>query len=261
MIRWCAYCQRYQGEVAPFENYSVTHTLCESCEASGAYLHEQPRTLERIQSFFTRVGRGGTGPGVTATEVVQEGAALGLDPIDLLLGIVQPVLRQIGARWERAEATIAEEHRISALCAGVTLMLLESDPRLAELRHRRPPQVLLVAAEGNQHTIGLQILEVLLLRNHVSTVTAYPGLPDDEVVEITRSLRPRVLAISAAVPQQMGSAIAVAHRIGDWPPSERPRVVVGGMGLRCGEPLPVPSDGSVSVCTDVGSLIELAATA
>ncbi len=234
----------------------MTHTLCERCEANGAFLREQPPSLERIQRFLARVARGGTDPGITAREVVHEGAALGLDPVDLLLGIVQPVLRQMGERWARAEATIAEEHRISALCAGVSLMLLDSDESLAALRHTRPPCLLLVAAAGNQHTIGLQIMEVVLLRNHISTVTAYPGLPDAEVEQVARTLRPRVVAISASLPEQVASAVAVARRLSEWPAAERPHVVVGGIGLR-GEPVSLPSDGSLDVCSDLRSLIDL----
>jgi len=36
MIRWCAHCQRYQGDVEPLDDYSVTHTICEDCVARGA---------------------------------------------------------------------------------------------------------------------------------------------------------------------------------------------------------------------------------
>jgi methanogenic corrinoid protein MtbC1 len=257
MIRWCAYCQRFQGEVAPFDDYAMTHTLCEHCEATGAFLRKQPATLKRIRHFFSRVARSGIAPAVTAQEIVQEGAALGLDPVDLLLGIVQPVLRQVGERWARAEATIAEEHRITALCAGVSRLLLEGDATLAALRHEQPPRVLLVAAEGNQHTIGLQIVEVVLLRNSISTFSAYPGLPDDEIAELARLLRPRVVGISAAMPEQVACAVAVERRLREWPPAERPRTVVGGLGPRC-EPSQLPDDGSLSVCTDFRSLIALA---
>src|SRR5512139_77926 len=184
MIRWCAYCQRYQGEVAPFDDYSMTHTICESCRASGAFMSRPSADLDAIRNFFGRIALAGPDLGLTPSEIVAEGASLGLEPLDLMLGILQPLLYQLGARWERSDATIAEEHRISGTCAAVIQSILESDESLAALGRMRPPTVLLVAAEGNDHVLGMRILEVVLLRHHIPTVAIYPGLPVTEIVQL-----------------------------------------------------------------------------
>jgi methanogenic corrinoid protein MtbC1 len=256
MIRWCAYCQRYQGEVEPYDDYSVTHTICEVCEARSAYLSKEPPSLESIRLFLGRLARLGTGPGPTAAELVAQGAALGLDPDDLLLGVVQPVLHRIGERWARKEATIAEEHRVTALCSALIERVAEADPDVAALRQAQRPEVLLVVAEGNHHTLGVQILEALLIRSRISTFTLYPGLPADETVELARSLSPRVVAISAALPEQLEPALRVANHLADSPPSERPRVVVGGLALRDDRAL--PAGAPLIPCRDPRALLELA---
>jgi methanogenic corrinoid protein MtbC1 len=256
MIRWCAYCQRYQGEVDPFDEYSLTHTICEACEARAAYLRKEPPSLESIRHFLGRMARIGTGPGPTAAELVAQGAALGLDPDDLLLGVVQPVLHRIGERWARAEATIAEEHRVTALCAAVIERIAEADPKVVELRQAQRPDVLLVVAEGNQHTLGIQILEALLIRSRISTFTLYPGLPADETVQLARSLAPRVVAISAALPEQLEPALRVAERLADSPAEERPLVAVGGFALRADPSLRVGAP--LVPCRDPRELLELA---
>lgn len=256
MIRWCAYCQRYQGEAEPYDDYSVTHTICEPCEAREAYLSSEPTSLEAIRRFLGRLSRVGTGPGPTAAELVAQGAALGLDPADLLLGVVQPVLHQIGDRWARSEATIAEEHRVTALCSALIQLIAEADPSIAALRQARQPEVLLVAAEDNHHTLGIQILEVLLIRNRISTFTIYPGLPPEETVRLARSLSPPVVAISAALPEQLKPALQVADHLAESPPGRRPLVVVGGLALR-GENRP-PAGGPLVPCRDPRALLELA---
>lgn len=256
MIRWCAYCQRYQGEVEPFDDYSVTHTICEACEARAAYLSKEPPSLESIRHFLARMARIGTGPGPTAAELVAQGAALGLDPDDLLLGVVQPVLHRIGERWARGEATIAEEHRVTALCAAVIERIAEADPRVAALRQAERPDVLLVVAEGNHHTLGVQILEALLIRSRISTFTLFPGLPVEETVRLARSLAPRVVAISSALPEQLEPALQVAARLADAPHQDRPLVVVGGLALR-GD-LGLAAGAPLVPCRDPRALLELA---
>jgi methanogenic corrinoid protein MtbC1 len=259
MIRWCAYCQRYQGEVEPYDDYSVTHTLCEACEARDAYLSEEPASLESIRHFLGRLSHIGTGPGPSAAELVAQGAALGLDPADLLLGIVQPVLHRIGDRWARSEATISEEHRVTALCSALIQLIADADPNVAALRQAQRPEVLLVVAEDNHHTLGIQILEVLLIRNRISTFTIYPGLPTDETVRLARSLSPRVVAISAALPEQLQPALRVANRLAESPPDKRPLVVVGGLALRGESSL--PAGAPMVPCRDPRTLLELASRA
>jgi methanogenic corrinoid protein MtbC1 len=257
VIRWCAYCQRYQGETWPYDDYSVTHTICDACEAHAADFVCQPARIEAIQRFFQRVLRTDTMPGPNAAELVAEGAALGIGPVDLLLGIVQPVLRRIGDRWARSEATIAEEHQVSARCSAIVDLLVHADPSLAQLRQAPHPEALLVAAEGNFHTLGLRVIEAYLVTHRISTFTVYPGLPAGEVVELAQRLSPRLLAISAALSEHVLSAVDVARRLATWPSGARPEVVVGGFALRSDTPS-LPPDAPLVACSDLRVLLELA---
>ena len=259
MIRWCAYCQRYQGEVEPFDDYAMTHTICDLCVAQEAFRKQQPQELESIRRFFLRVAGIAADRAPSAAELVAEGAALGLDPVDLLLGIVQPVLHQIGDRWARSQVTIAEEHRVTAVCSSVILSILQAEAIPAAVRRARQPTVLLVSADGNDHTLGIQILEVFLVRNQIPTVTIYPGLPSQEIVSLARSLVPRVVGISAAMPEQVQAALSVAEGLADLPPATRPLVVVGGLALRSGSSLPAGSQ--LHTCRDLQAFLELARSA
>jgi methanogenic corrinoid protein MtbC1 len=257
VIRWCAYCQRYQGETWPYDDYSVTHTICNACAVHAADFAGQPPHLEAIQRFFQRLLRVDAVPTASPAELVAEGAALGIGQIDLLLGIVQPVLRQIGERWARAEATVAEEHQLSARCSAIIDFLVHADASLAGLQQAVRPAALLVPAAGNVHTLGLRMIEVYLITHRISTFTVDPGLPAGEVVELARRLSPRVVAISAALPQQLRAAVEVGQRLAALPDGARPEVAVGGFALRSDMPA-VPADARLVLSNDLRVLLELA---
>jgi methanogenic corrinoid protein MtbC1 len=254
MIRWCAYCQRYQGEVEPYDDYRITHTICANCMSRGAYRSGEGADLQPLREFFARLANPGLGVLPSASEVIEEGAHLGIDPLDLLVGVVQPVLQQIGQRWLRSEITISEEHRVTALCGAVIESIASKEPSILALRDARPPDVLLVGAEGNFHTLGIQLVEVLLLRDRVSTFTVHPGIPAEEVLRLARVLGPKVIAISVALPTQVSSATWVAERVADWPESTRPRVAVGGHAISSWH----ISDARLFPCQDARALVELA---
>ena len=255
MIRWCAYCQRYQGEVAPYDDYAMTHSICKACYDERVYECAGGADLEPLRQFFARIANAGMGPSPSPAEVVAEGARLGLDPVDLLLGVVQPVLQQIGERWVRSEITISAEHRVTALCSALIQWIASADPSISALRDAHPPDVLLVAAEGNQHTLGIQIIEVLLLRHRVSSFAVYPGIPAEEIVALARTLTPKVVAISVAIASQLNCARLVAERVSAFPPENRPRVVVGGHAIR--EDYAPPGDVSIIGVRDPRALLEL----
>src|SRR5690606_31303751 len=150
-IRWCAYCQTYQGERAPYDDYSLTHTICDRCAARDSWRKRSAiEAIEPVRRLFRRVAS--PGPGDEPERLVTQALAMGIEPIDLLLGIVQPVLYEVGARWALGEATVEEEHEVTRRCLAIYEALLERQGDLEALRRREPPEVLLACAPGNTHT-------------------------------------------------------------------------------------------------------------
>jgi DNA-binding transcriptional MerR regulator len=75
---------------------------------------------------------------------------LGAYPLDAVLGeAVLPYLHDLGARWQRGEATVAQEHFASALLRGRLLALARG------WGSGRGPQALLACLPGDQHDLGL----------------------------------------------------------------------------------------------------------
>jgi len=232
MIRWCSYCQRYQGESEPFEDFSLTHTVCEACLASDAVLDDGlPERVEPIRQFFRQVAEAGADPSA-APKLFADGLNLGLPPADLLMGILQPALYLMGERWAESTASVYEEHRLTGICATMIQLACQRQPDFAALRQSASPRVLLVNADGNYHTLGVQVVEFFLLSHGVPVFTVFPGLPAREVQALAESLRPKVIGMSVALPTQLGSVREIGEKLGALPAGVRPKLVAGGFGVR-----------------------------
>ena len=62
MLKWCSYCQQFQGETSPYEDLSVTYSLCRRCKsehpdifASDVVRHSQ--FLRRVYHSLYKAGR------------------------------------------------------------------------------------------------------------------------------------------------------------------------------------------------------------
>src|SRR4051812_46433697 len=115
MFRWCAYCCRFLGERAPFEDFTPTHGLCGECETRGTMTDSA--AIARVRPILALHDRllaeaartdGGETP---AEEVLEEGRRLGIRPLDLLMGVIQPLLYEIGRRWEDGKIERSVEAR------------------------------------------------------------------------------------------------------------------------------------------------------
>jgi methanogenic corrinoid protein MtbC1 len=219
--------------VAPFEDFALTHTLCDACVNSDAVLDEsRAGQMVPIRNFLEKVARAGEAAPASATALVEEGLRLGLAPVDLLMGVLQPVLYRMGVRWSEAVAGIHEEHRLTSVCATMIQLLAERQRAEFGARQSPAPAVLLVNAEGNFHTLGVQIVEFYLLAHGVPVFTVHPGLPARQVLALALSLRPKVIGVSVALPTQLASVRELAEELAQLSAAERPRLVAGGYGVR-----------------------------
>jgi methanogenic corrinoid protein MtbC1 len=116
------------------------------------------------------------------------------------------------------------------------------------------PDVLLVNAEGNSHSLGLQMVEFFLVTHSVPVMALQQGLPTREVLQIVESVRPRTVGISCALPDQLASAYRTAEAIAALSEADRPRVFVGGFALRSLQEL--PEDWPFIACRTPADLLD-----
>jgi MerR family transcriptional regulator, light-induced transcriptional regulator len=127
---------------------------------------------------------------------------LGSYPLESALReAVLPYLHELGERWSRAEASVAQEHFASALLRGRLLALARGWGR------GRGPHALLACVPGDQHDLGL-ICFGLALRAHGWRIT-YLGAdtPLLTLMETADLLQPALVVVSAAIPELAQSAL------------------------------------------------------
>jgi DNA-binding transcriptional MerR regulator len=125
--------------------------------------------------------------------------------LDIVLrDVLMPYLHELGTRWERGEASVAQEHFASNLVRGRLMALARSWDRGGG------PRALLACAEGELHDLPL-VGFGLALREHGWRIS-YLGAdtPVASVVETTRALTPDAVVISGTT---SGAFDAIATRL------------------------------------------------
>lgn len=234
MFRWCAYCWRFLGERAPISDLSTTHGICESCVAGGAL--DVPSKRSPVAELHARLARVATTRATEDVEVLLADArAGGIEPLELLVAVMQPALFEIGKRWEVGEIDPAREARLTRLCLAA-LQWLEREQRARSAETDEPP-VLLLRARGNAHEIGTRML-AFALRESGRPVKIVPTPPEvATVVTLCEVLGPSALGISVALEEQLAflGDVAAALEARDV----RIEIVAGGGAITETTPLPV----------------------
>lgn len=215
MIRWCAYCQRFMGESLPYCDYGLTHGVCDDClplfESDSDHGFERIMELKRFHDALREAGKNEDLEGAMA--LIAKARSLGVRPSDLLVGLIAPILYEVGSMWEERKIGVAEEHRFTRFYEAVVKRVTEEARSVVPFRPRttaREPHVveepaldvMLLQPRSNKHVLGLKVLEHWLWDHGVSAMVvslAHPvGLED-----LIGRLRPRWIGISVSLPEQM----------------------------------------------------------
>jgi hypothetical protein len=168
MLKWCSYCQQLMHEIAPYDDLGITHGMCGDCKPKHLDAHVEPdlthaRFVGAIQS---RLAEAGWRNDLAAAEaVIATCGAANMRGVDILVGVIAPLLYQIGRDWELGLITVADEHRFTRFCEDVFTIIVRT--RGASLVHAEgePGQrvdTLLMNAPGNSHTLAMRMLVLWL---------------------------------------------------------------------------------------------------
>jgi MerR family transcriptional regulator, light-induced transcriptional regulator len=135
----------------------------------------------------------------------------------VLSDVVMPYLEELGERWQRGEASIAQEHFASAVIRGRLLGLARGWGR------GMGPLALLACLPGEHHDLGLIVLG-LALRTRGWRI-AYMGqdTPVETVAEAAAGLDPNLIVLSAVSENLVPAALPGLRSL-----AARYRVALGG---------------------------------
>jgi methanogenic corrinoid protein MtbC1 len=254
MLSWCSYCQQFVGEVPPYDDLIVTHGICATCESNTLSLTESDiahaMMLKGIQSRLFDAGH--RGDFNAAKRIVDASRQANIRELDILVGIIAPMLYQIGEDWKRGAITAVEERRFTAFCEKIVDMLAAKSslavPNDASSQERNA--ILLISAPGNCHTLAVRILALWLADKGMPTRAAYRPLDVEGVIEMIRKVHPGVVLISMALAEQIPGVVAIVERIAKLPNPVRPKIIVGGYAVKTGLVSAIPG---ADLLADIGA--------
>ncbi len=122
-------------------------------------------------------------------------AAYSLRPV--LEDVVLPLLRDIGDRWSRGEATVAQEHFASNLVRGRLLGLARGWDRGSG------PRAVLACPPGERHDLGLLAFGLALREQGWRITFLGADTPADTLVETVAAIEPEAVVLAVADPERL----------------------------------------------------------
>lgn len=193
--------------------------------------------LHRLLLAGDRVGAGGL-----VRRVIADGATAG----EVYLQLIAPALHMVGEDWARGTISVAEEHRATAIAAGIMA-------RMGELFRRRGPTrgvAVTLTPPGEQHGLAAAMAADFLRGAGYEVHHLGPEVPPEDLARFLEQVPADVVCLSVSRPLDAAllAAAVAAARSGD--PGAR-LVVVGGRGA---QPHAVEAAGGVLVA-DLGLLL------
>jgi len=234
MLKWCSYCQSFLGEIPPYHDFHLTHGICTQCEIAHPNLFDPlvVRNAAVARHIFEALFEAGQKSNLGSAErIIEHALATNFKPVDILMGMISPMLYEIGEGWEKGKVTVEDEHRFTAFCEEV-LDLISTQWLPDENEEVGHEQILLVNAPGNLHNLGIRFLH-LWLESHAYPARVIEGDIGDVVEGIVRS-RPKILLTSISLPEQIEGVAALFEQLKMALPVATPRLVVGGHAVKVG---------------------------
>ena len=251
MYTWCSYCQKFLGEFEPKNDYRISHGTCASCRVRIASESETLISQAKpMKEFFSSIRKDLLArKNRNASVLLEQAKALGIAPLDILAGIMQPLLYEIVQLQKVGEATSQQEHDFSVLVDGI----------FAEIR-RIPsgtPRVLLACADGNYHVFGPRLIQEYLFKEGISARCLYPSLPFEDIMAAAEEDSIKVIGISVAAPEQTENVLAHWKEYYRTPSAkDKPTLILGGMGLSCHLKLPANTYAHTGNLNDLKALVQ-----
>jgi DNA-binding transcriptional MerR regulator len=136
-----------------------------------------------------------------------------------LSDVVIPYLRELGERWERGEASVAQEHFASSVLRGRLLGLARGWGRGVGA------PILLSCAPGEQHDLGLIAFGLALRARGWRIVYLGGDTPIESAADAARSSEPVFVVLSAVTGDRFGAVAPELRAL-----SRRHRLCLGGAG-------------------------------
>jgi len=137
-----------------------------------------------------------------AAQAVLDRLVSDLSVTTVLRDVVLPYLTELGERWERGAASVAQEHFASNLIRG----------RLAGLArgwgNGHGPRAVLACPPGELHDLALMVFGIVLNRNGWRIDYLGMNTPVEELTRTVDARRPDLVVLAVTLPENLESLVA-----------------------------------------------------
>ncbi len=220
MIKWCAFCQRFQGQIPPFERMQLTHGLCPRCAKLGLHWSvEQERRIEYLGDLASKFWKAGVTRDIGELKnIIDDAVKNRIRPIDLLFGLAGPSLTKVGDLWAKNLLTIQEEHAFTKTCERFIEMIrnrVQLNPRTSrDSEENSSPRILLATIPGNEHTLGLRFTQLGLLSIGLTCEIMDDAHSIEEILERAKKIHATTVGFSISMVEQMPMLLEAMKRFG-----------------------------------------------
>ncbi|MHA2252519.1 MAG: B12-binding domain-containing protein [Candidatus Kariarchaeaceae archaeon] len=168
------------------------------------------------------------------SKFLHEITELNLTQFDLVTKYIQPLMYEVGTRWEQATLTTGQEHLITTRIEKIIHDLIPKSPDV-----KYQGIMLLCVVEGDDHVLNLLLLE-LLLGDRYKIINLGRSLPIRSLVQFITELNDKEgeeidwIFISITLPTLIGTLIRQIQAI-QATFGKVHRLVLGGQGMRGNE--------------------------
>ena len=143
---------------------------------------------------------------------------LALATVETLLSeVIVPYLQELGERWKRGEASVAQEHFASGVLRGRLLGLARG------WGLGLGPAAVLACLPGEQHDLGLIAFGLALRSRGWRIVYLGPDSPIDTVADVSRRIEPNLVVLNAVSRDRVRPALPELRAL-----ARRHRLALGG---------------------------------
>jgi len=155
----------------------------------------------------------------------------------LLSEVMLPYLRELGERWARGDASVAEEHFATAILRGRLLGIARG------WGVGIGPGAVLACLPGEQHELGLIAFGLALRAHGWRIVYLGPDAPINTIEDVCRRLHPNLVVVSAVTRERVWPIVEQLRGL-----AARQRLALGGAAAASGV---LESDGVLLLTGDL----------
>jgi methanogenic corrinoid protein MtbC1 len=192
-----------------------------TCTHSEASIPLSPEA----RAFLTAVLAGDQ---ARAGEVVNKALAEGMPVPGIYTTIFQPVLHEMGRLWQQGEATVAEEHYVTA----VVLQIMEQmHDRVAKIgmKGRRGKTVVAACVGEELHGVGIRMVADFFKMDGWNVYNTGANTPAKSILSAVKEQNAAVVALSITMPSNLSDLQYLVRSLRADEATAPVKIIVGGL--------------------------------